>query len=284
MPNRAATFVSAILASFLAAPFTVSQGAVAAADTCLVSPKNQAPEGSHWFYRIEHPSNRHCWYLRGGQTAATTTSASAGLTSAANAMPGSVANARAELTSRGNEDANISGQVPAATAGPVASADNTSASVQDTTVSRSLVAARWPDQMASNAAIATAADRSHNSAPNVVTPPPSAVVPLTAADALPAKPSGSIQMLIIAIVGALSVAGLAASAVGFNGRRNNQSLPIDGERRAIWETTLADGPLPSPFAAASRPQLGIPRELHEAEDPDDKIAQMLVRLARSAQA
>ena len=46
-------------------------------------------------------------------------------------------------------------------------------------------------------------------------PPAAAVVPLTAAEAPPARQSGSTQMLIIAIVGALSVAGLAASAVGY---------------------------------------------------------------------
>jgi hypothetical protein len=35
-----------------------------AADTCLTSPKGAAPEGSHWYYRIDHASKRHCWYLR----------------------------------------------------------------------------------------------------------------------------------------------------------------------------------------------------------------------------
>ena len=40
----------------------------------------------------------------------------------------------------------------------------------------------------------------------------------------------------------------------------------------------------APFPAASRQHLGLPKELHEADDPDDRIAEMLVRLARSARA
>ena len=118
------------------------------------------------------------------------------------------------------------------------------------------------------------------------------VVPLAAADAVGEKQSGSTQMLIIAIVGALSVAGLAASAVGYGGRRKLRLDDIEleadnrGDRRAIWETTLADRPLPSPFAASAaiRPNIGIPRELREAENPDDKVAEMLARLAKSARA
>ncbi len=291
MPNRTAKFVSAIVASLAAgAPFAaMSQGAPAAADNCLASPKKEAPQGSHWYYRIEHPSNRHCWYLRGEQTAASNASVTASAYSpapnAATAMPGSVANAHAELTSpqtRSDPDASIvTGQVPATAPGTVADANNSAPAIaQDPNILRSVVAANIP-------AVSTAVpDNSSAGAPsNAVTPQPSAAaIPLTATDAPPAKQSSSTQMLIIAIVGALSVAGLAASAVGFGGRRKIRSRRVEGERRAIWETALTDGPLSSPLPAASRPHLGLPKELHEADDPDDKIAEMLVRLARSAQA
>ena len=216
-------------------------------------------------------------------------------------MPGSVANARAELTSpqmRSDPDASIAtGQVPAAATGPVAGADNpAAANVQDANMLRSVVASRWPDQLAANtpadsAPVTDNTDNSGASAPSdaVVTPQPpaaAAVVPLTAADAPPARQSSSTQMLIIAIVGALSVAGLAASAVGFGGRRKSRARLIDGDRHAIWETTSDEGPVPSPFPAeaASRPQIGLPKELREVHEPDDRIAEMLVRLARSAQA
>jgi hypothetical protein len=35
----------------------------APAEACLSAPKGVAPQGSHWYYRIERPSQRKCWYL-----------------------------------------------------------------------------------------------------------------------------------------------------------------------------------------------------------------------------
>jgi hypothetical protein len=312
MPNRTAKFASAIIASVLAsAPLaTVSRGATPAADSCLSGPKDQAPQGSHWYFRIEHPSNRHCWYLRGAHDAATQSAApnasadapaSANPASPTTAMPGSIANAHAELPSpqaRGDQGTGATtGQLPAA----AASLDNTPrANLADANMLRSVVASRWPEQLA--AASSDVSDPSpDNSAANTASHPaatePSAAtaVPLATADASSEKQSDSTQMLIIAIVGALSVAGLAASAVGYGGRRkirldeiqNHIEGDINGEtkghRRAIWETTLTDRPLPSPFPVARRPNIGIPNELREAHDPDDKITEMLARLARSAQ-
>jgi len=321
MPNRTAKFASAVIASVLAstALATASHGATPAADNCLSGPKDQAPQGSHWYFRIEHPSNRHCWYLRGAHDAATQSAApdaSAEAPASANpappttatAMPGSVANARAELPApqaRNDLGSNAAtGQLPAA----AARVDNApAANLTDANMLRSVVASRWPEQLA--AASPDVSDASpDNSAGGTPSPPaatqPStaAAVPLASADASSEKQSGSTEMLIIAIVGALSVAGLAASAVGYGGRRklrldqaqgdfkDDFGADINGEtkgrRRAIWETTLTDRPLPSPFPApvARRPNIGIPNELREADDPDDKIAEMLARLARSAQA
>ena len=34
-----------------------------AADECLSGPKGTAPAGSHWYYRVERSTGRHCWYL-----------------------------------------------------------------------------------------------------------------------------------------------------------------------------------------------------------------------------
>ena len=103
MPNRTAKFVLAVFASFLAgAP--VSYAAAAPADECLSGPKGQTPQGSHWYYRIDHATKRHCWYLADqreplSQTAASNSSASAKPTQqeAEAAMQTSVANAHAEL-------------------------------------------------------------------------------------------------------------------------------------------------------------------------------------------
>lgn len=34
-----------------------------AADECLRGPNSTAPAGSHWYYRVERSTGRHCWYL-----------------------------------------------------------------------------------------------------------------------------------------------------------------------------------------------------------------------------
>ena len=33
------------------------------AGDCLAAPNSSAPEGSHWYYRIEHATKLKCWYL-----------------------------------------------------------------------------------------------------------------------------------------------------------------------------------------------------------------------------
>ena len=38
-------------------------GHAAPAESCLSAPKGVAPQGSHWYYRIDRPSQRKCWYL-----------------------------------------------------------------------------------------------------------------------------------------------------------------------------------------------------------------------------
>jgi hypothetical protein len=106
MPDRAAKFVSAIVAGVLAG---TSLGGLAfnvarAADDCLAAPNSETPQGSHWYYRIEHGTKRHCWYLRAegetpSQAAAPNSSGPAKpvAPTAAAPMQRSVADAHAEL-------------------------------------------------------------------------------------------------------------------------------------------------------------------------------------------
>ena len=72
MGNRTAKFISALIGSIVAgAPIAaVSQNAPAASSAanaaadCLASPKGIAPQGQHWYYRVERSTKRQCWYLR----------------------------------------------------------------------------------------------------------------------------------------------------------------------------------------------------------------------------
>src|ERR1700744_5740079 len=143
MPSRTAKFVSALIASFLAgAPLaTVSYSAADPADDCLSGPKGQTPQGSHWYYRIDRATKRHCWYLadqRGplSQTAAPNPSASAKAppqeTEAA--IQTSVANARAELP------AQSPAELTNRNANAVRSEDHDNAATPGGSIQRSLVA------------------------------------------------------------------------------------------------------------------------------------------------
>ncbi|WP_146686969.1 hypothetical protein [Bradyrhizobium canariense] len=97
-------------------------------------------------------------------------------------------------------------------------------------------------------------------------------------------------MLLMVMTGALAVAGLVGAViVKFGGKRRNDQEDdyeeIQGDRRPVWglERTERARPLPLPASAAHRPNIGMPRELRAADDPDDKITEMLARLAKSAQ-
>jgi hypothetical protein len=59
--------VPAVSAALLAS--VMAFGAPArAADDCLAEPNREPPDGSHWYYRIDHANNRKCWHL--GEVAA----------------------------------------------------------------------------------------------------------------------------------------------------------------------------------------------------------------------
>jgi hypothetical protein len=55
--SAVAFFVAALFSAVLA------PNGAHAAGTCLTAPNAAAPQGSHWYYRIERPSLRKCWRL-----------------------------------------------------------------------------------------------------------------------------------------------------------------------------------------------------------------------------
>jgi hypothetical protein len=65
MPTRMTVFASATLAALVSAlVLSVHWSSVqAAADNCLAKPNAAAPQGSHWYYRVDQAGNRRCWYL-----------------------------------------------------------------------------------------------------------------------------------------------------------------------------------------------------------------------------
>jgi hypothetical protein len=285
MSNRSAKFVSAIFASFLAsAPFTTtSHSAVNTADACASGPKGAPPQGGHWYYRVDRATKRHCWYIgeekdKTARAAPRDSSSSAAAASSvpppqdAN-VPRSIADARAELPSpqaRIEPDTGVFGGQR--TPQQAVNIENTQgAKPEDANPQRSLVASRWPESSGVNASAgagpATASlDANQPSNSRATLSPALAAVTLAAADASSEKQFGSIQMLLIVVVSALSLAGLMGSAIyRFGGMRWNGRREIRLERRAIWDLAGNDRLLP----AAST-----------ADDPKARIADMIARLSR----
>src|SRR5260370_1521138 len=151
-----AKFVSHVCASFLAglALATMSASTARAAEECLAGPKAHTPQGGHWYYYIDHPTKRHCWYLgeegaKVSRTAAPNSSQGAApdlqpeLQKTEAAMQPSVANARAELPAQSTLDQPNHGDAPAlAMPADAAIWEN---GVPGAQTQQWIVASRWPD-------------------------------------------------------------------------------------------------------------------------------------------
>ena len=307
MQNRTAKFASAIFASLVAGmPLaTVSHSAVPAADDCLSAPKGQAPEGSHWYYHIDRASKRHCWYLGDQreklsrakpQNSAPIADPASPQKETATQRP--VADAHAELPlpqTRVEQETSVSAwqRTPATTASAASVENGQAANAPDAKTQLSVIASRWPDPSGVSAS-ASSAPTTGNSGDavqsnaeqaarlNTEQAPLPTVATTAAADLLPEKQSGSVQMLLLVMMGALVLAGVMGSAIfRFGSMRRRQTR---SDRRAIWDSVDTDRPSPPayPKAEASRRKVDIPRELRQADDSNDRIAEMLARLSKGA--
>ena len=288
MPNRAAKFVSAGFAGILAGASltTVSHSQTVAADDCLSAPKGQTPEGSHWYYRIERGTKRHCWYLRAEGDTLSQAAPQSTLPSAKPLPPqtnaaiqNSVANARAELPvpANGNDGPNTAS--PANAAG----LDGLRANAPDTRAASTVVASRWPESSGANS-VSNARPATSNLAANVsanstaaLAPAVAAVTPVAADSPLQGQP-GTIRTLLVEVVGAFTLAGIMASIFFKIGRaRNPRPSAIRVRRGPIWDSTDDDRIVPSDYPEADalrrRPQFS--RHIAEAVASDDRRTEFI---------
>jgi len=251
MSNRSAKFASALLAGMLtgtcfAAP-AETENASKTADSCLTAPKGAVPAGSHWYYRLDHANKRQCWYI--GEEKAKAVQPIANPSSAASTDPAqpssggerkSVANARAEIPA---PPINLVPEARAKAAPPLANRsandDSPRAATADLRTQTSAVTPRWPDSVAvspPNEPKLTAAEPPEDSLTETTAlPQPTAPTAARVADPFLQKQSGSMQMLLLVMGGALAMAGLIASLIFRLGRRRrSRAYEIRDGRRAIW--------------------------------------------------
>jgi hypothetical protein len=313
MSNRSAKFVSVLFAGILAgANFAAvaengaqsAENGTKAADNCLSGPKGAAPAGSHWYYRIDRPTKRQCWYL--GEAKNTTTknnttkavarrnSSSSASVEADNPVPPqqtaaaskTVANAHAEWPapqSSAAQDASVTGTIPVA--------DNRQPAIAPESTQSSLIASRWPgsSEESSSSNPRLAADPAASPQPDETAPEQPAVSPvaLAAANSALEKPSGSPQTLLMVIASALAFAGLIGTVIFRFGRSTPVVLAeVRDDRRAPWDSIHSDRP-PRPMFANEEAPVRRADPAHDPRAPDDperRIAEMLARLSRSATA
>jgi hypothetical protein len=277
MASRTAKIASSIVAGILAGAPLIMPRDVANAAECLTEPGKDGTAGQHWYYRIEHGSKRHCWYLRGDDGKAVQTApaddsepATQATSQSSDNPPRSPEDARAEFPmpqARGNTVA-----APAPSQAPLVASP--APALPQANGQGSAVASRWPSPETAIAPAASAptaptptlaaappatadasdsapaADAASDTSANTTAPAPAAVVP----PAPPAKPSVSLQMLFAVIGGALALAGLTASVVYRLGRRKERRLDTKERRAVLWES-VESGPRP-PW---------VPPEIEETE-------------------
>ena len=257
MSNRAARIASAVFAAVLTGvPVSaILHVSADAAEGCQTEPGNQTPDGKHWYYRIEHPSNRQCWYLRGeGEQPAQPRSVMPIEPKAETPVPQrSLADAHAELpwpqTRVEQNPASTPQRAQAIPTDPANAPSGQRGNVQQGNARESQTGTRWPDPSRANptpslqpatSEVVADAQADQATAPTQASAP---AAPL-AADVAPAKPTGSLQTLLMVIAGALALAGLTGSAIFRLGTRRRRAPNIDRvHRRVLWEA--AEGARPS---------------------------------------
>lgn len=295
MSSRAARIASAVFAAILmGAPLTAILHVTAdAADACRTEPGDQTPDGQHWYFRIERPSNRQCWYLRGiderpAQTGLAQPSEKAvepkAQTPAAQRL---LADAHAELPWPQTRDATGTPQRPQTVpddAPNTASAQRPN--VLESTTRGSLIGTRWPDPGANSTASPQPATSNTlaDAQPDQATTPAQTAAP-AAADAAPAKPTGTLPTLLMVVAGALALAGLIGRAIFRLGSpRRPAPNPHRGRQRVVWET--ADGARQSPSRRPLRQtapwvdpdqiarRADFSPGFHEARDPNERLGRI----------
>ncbi len=318
MPDRAAKFVSAIVASVLAGTSLAGSSLVTAAraaDDCLEAPNAETPQGSHWYYRIDRATKRHCWYLRAeGETPAQTAESSSAAPAkpvaptAAAPMQRSVADAHAELPRQTSIDpAQRNGGPAPAMPANAAMGQDSRATAPGANAPQSVVASRWldpsamsstlglqpaPSQTAANAPPAPQANSSQSDSPQsdssqsdaAAAPPPAAAgVPLAAADSSQGLPA-SLPMLLAVMTGALALAGLTASLVLKFGGAARRTARLRVPRDRIWGLAEDDRPPARPDADLIPRRPHFPRDLDQPGEPKDRAAKFYAQLSKQARA
>jgi hypothetical protein len=309
MSNRSVKFVPALLAGVVAGAnlatvtdlraqvISTAEAAMpatqAAADSCLSAPRGTTPAGSHWYYRIDRVTKRQCWYLReendtaGDKFARAAPPASAPSSAAAEPAPPqqrtitrkSIADARAEwISQQPRAEANSPAKVElTAAAAPAPDVQNNPrVAMPNVLAPAPLSSIRWNDAPTTRS-LANPANLQVAAAPPADPPPqveevqqPAAVqFAPAAADAAPAKPTASLQKLLLVMAAALALAGLTVSAIVRIGRMRARRA-MRRKRRAMWDSAKTKRRSPQPMLHEEDAGLRLTAGAYNPRVPQDR--------------
>jgi hypothetical protein len=299
MATRTAKFVSAIFAGVLAGTplATLPHDDAHAADDCLVAPKDETPEGSHWYYRIDHASKRQCWYLREegekpSHIAAPDASRTAKPISPKTERPlqRSIADAHAELPARTSIEQSRRKDALDPAPGAAVRENNASAGAPGAATQPSVIAWRWPDPTSANFS-AVPAPNSISPVTSVSPPSPSqptpvlAAGPFAAADSSSETPTYSVRIELAMLLGALALAGIVGSTIFKLASWRRPRRPKARLRRgANWQRNRKDRiPLSANPRANVVPRRTVfARDLDQSGDATDRMEEFYSHLSKRA--
>jgi hypothetical protein len=303
---------SAIAGASIASVFVNTAGA---AEECLAKPKDGAPQGQHWYYRIDRSTKRQCWYLREKDDASSQAAVPAPSDKTASLdkpasldrknetlLTRSTADAYAALSSSGGR-AEGGSQIQPVTQTP---AVDTKANEQDPSrdVSpaneQSPVASRWPDP---TGVLSPTIERPATSSFAVASTTPDPTNETTAAPAgsedspdkaelAASSTTYSLQMLLVAAFGALAFSGLTGGVIYF-ARVRRRPQPDDATSRWSGWSPPDDAYrlYAPPMSRARAVKSARGSEIHSVDrltsglsENGQEIAQLLARFAQQAEA
>lgn len=260
MRERSTVLASATFGFVAIASLSVQSTHAVAADECLTKPNSPAPQGQHWYYRLDHAANRQCWRLgpEGLRVQKSAPQAEKESAPAAVAQPAApvrsqrlettgTATARAEAThAEATPDAN-----PATTVAP--SPWPESPRMPD--LSPSVQLAPDPVRGTQTASASDAVPVADNSAPATASEPPVAAPAEEhsppAAPPVPTK-SGEIDHTFALLMIVFAVFGIAGPIIHFVDRRRRRRIIISKEEPPRWAPVVTLN-TPSPRVHVSLP-------------------------------
>ncbi len=279
MANRVARFSAAIFGGVVAGCALVALSASAAvAKDCPAAPGGHAAPGEHWYYRIEHPSNRHCWYVRseGQGTAQVATPATAQPASpptkpaiASATLQQSVADARAEMPPDTAIPSDNAGGFPTAAVATIANGGTSAQGPQASGAPPRTLAERWSDHPAANDPVRAAPSDTIASSNAPLQP---AAAPQTVALAAYAQ-----RMMVSELIGALALVGIAALVIVHYRRRIAVEIEDEPEADpASWDGVAGDEPAATDETSIS--WIRIARETQQSNRRRDEVEQLLSQM------